>query len=306
MNRRAIMGIGTLIIFIATILVAAVAAGVIISTSGVLQQKALLIGEQSRNRLINGIQITHVFMKGDTENKTANNIEILSRPEPASGPINFKTTYLSFFTDTGAYSASLSHRQMIDKSFTLSVDVDASSYIAFGDINDDGINDQITLVEDGGAANDYLRVNISNESSLSNLIPLGIDINTGGQSITIIDLPIFFNETIYGYIRINDSSTTADQIDAGTIVITDEIYGGCNFYKLRPETRFCVVTLTGVDDTALEYGETVFIYFKLRTEHILHENDEFEIKLFPQDGRSTYILDRVPQVIYKVRMNVYP
>ncbi len=305
MDRKAIMGIGTLIIFIATILVAAVAAGVIISTSGVLQQKALLVGEQSRNRLINGIQITHVFFSANTTAKTANDVELLARPEPASGPINLKTTSLSFFTDDGAYSATLSHAQMVELNYSVSVPV-SSSYVAFGDLNDDGINEEIKVVADGGSAKDSLRVNISGGVGESDLLPLNLDIDAGGQVIDIEDLPIFANGTVYGYIHINDSSSTAGQIDANTMLITDEILGKCTFAKLRPETRYCAVTLTGTDDTALEYGETVMLYFKLRDEHVLEENDEFEIKIFPQDGRSTYILDRIPQVIYKQRMNVYP
>jgi archaellin len=304
MDRKAIMGIGTLIIFIATILVAAVAAGVIISTSGVLQQKALIIGEQSQHRLINGIQITHVFMAGNVTDKTANNIEILARPEPASGPINFKTTTMSFFTDTGAYSATLSHPAMVQRNYSVDVNI-GTTYVPFGDLDGDGIDEQIRLVTDGGVLHDFLRVNMSMTGESDDL-PLGVNIDAAGHVLDIRDLPIRGNGTIYGYIHMNDSSSTAGQIVANTLRVTDEFEGGCTFAKLRPETRYCIVTVTGRDDTALEYGETVYIYFRLTHLNRLAENDEFEIKIFPQDGRSTYILDRVPQVIYKVRMSVYP
>lgn len=308
MDRKAIMGIGTLIIFIATILVAAVAAGVIISTSGVLQQKALLVGEQSQNRLINGIQITHVFFTTNISEKTANNMEMLARPEPASGPLNLKTTSLTFFTDDGAYSATYTHPDMIENNYSIDVDVDASAWVSFGDLNDDGIDERIRTVVDGGAGDDSLQVNVSGENSLSSLLPLGEDIDSTGANLNITDLPIEMPDgTIFGWIHIEDASTsTADTIDQDTMYITDEIEGDCSFDTLAPETRFCAVTLTGTDDTAVEYGETVMIYFKLRPQNELEENDEFEIKLFPQDGRSTYILDRIPQVIYKTRINVYP
>ncbi len=294
------MGIGTLIIFIATILVAAVAAGVIISTSGVLQQKALLIGDQSQSRLINGIQITHIFMEGDVVEKTANNIEILARPEPASGPINFRTTSLSFFTPTGSYSATLSHRAMIERELTPDVPI-TGTWIPFGDLDGDGISDQMRL----DTATNSLQFNFSRTGG-TDLIELPFDITSGGQNVTVEDLIITDGEFVRGYVHIRDDSTSANQLDAGSVTITDEFRGDCSFEKLRPETRYCTVTMVGNDDAALEYGETVWIYFRLTEQNRLSENTQFEIKLFPQDGRSTYVLNRVPPVIYQTRMRVYP
>jgi archaellin len=302
LNKKAIMGIGTLIIFIATILVAAVAAGVIISTSGVLQQKALIIGEQAQNRLINGIEVTHIFAEGDTAAKTANNFEVLARPEPAAGPINFKLTSVSFFTDNGAYSAELEDPSLIEDNISLSV-ILQTSFVTFGDLDGDGISDQVRLVT--GAGDDYINFNLS-ETGVTDNIELGFDVATAGQLINISDLPITGQETVYGYVHIEDTSTTGGQIDANTLRITDLFEGECTFEKLIPETKFCLVTLNGQDDYYLEYGETVFIYFKLKQSNVMLENDEFEFKIFPQDGRSTYILDRIPSVIYKRRMNVYP
>ncbi len=303
-NRKAVMGIGTLIIFIATILVAAVAAGVIISTSGVLQQKSLIVAEQAQNRLINGIEVSHVFATGDTENKTANNFEILTRPEPAAGPINFKQTSVSFFTDEGAYSADLEHPTLITINQTVSTAVTAS-YVAFGDLDGDGFTDTVRVQLSGNASDDYLQFNLSESGETDNL-SVGADLEAGSLTVNITDVAIKGQNNTYGYFHIEDNSNTANQLDANTLRITDVFEGDCSFDLIKPETKFCLLTLVGQDDWYLEYGETVFIYFKLKSHHSLPENGEFEIKIFPQDGRSTYILDRIPNVIYKRRINLYP
>jgi len=53
---KGMMGIGALIIFIAIILIAAIAASVLITTGGSLQQKALITGSQTEEAIASGIE----------------------------------------------------------------------------------------------------------------------------------------------------------------------------------------------------------------------------------------------------------
>ena len=96
-DKNAQVGIGTLIVFIAMILVAAVAAGVLLKTSGSLQQKATVTGEQAQREVSTNIKVTDVVgFVNDTDTHQIDAIIIRAQLSAGSGDIRYEDIVLSY------------------------------------------------------------------------------------------------------------------------------------------------------------------------------------------------------------------
>jgi len=107
MKRKAEMGIGTLIIFIAMILVAAIAAGVLLQTASSLQNKALQTGQKSKGQVSTTISPILLFADDGTDSKVEN-FYLKAKLAPGSDPIKLDELLLSF--DLNNKSADLEYR----------------------------------------------------------------------------------------------------------------------------------------------------------------------------------------------------
>ncbi|TGC08691.1 archaellin/type IV pilin N-terminal domain-containing protein [Methanolobus halotolerans] len=98
-NTRAQVGIGTLIIFIAMVLVAAVAAAVLIQTSGILQQKAQSTGKQSTQEVSSNLMVKNIegvrAVNGSDTSETIDMLKLQVGLNVGSSPVDVNQVVIS-------------------------------------------------------------------------------------------------------------------------------------------------------------------------------------------------------------------
>ncbi len=97
MDKSGEMGIGTMIIFISLLLVAAVAAGVLIQTTGSLQEKALSTGSQAEAQISTNAVVVEVSATDGT-NGNLTDFTMIMKLAPGSDDIKLSQTIMTFNT----------------------------------------------------------------------------------------------------------------------------------------------------------------------------------------------------------------
>jgi len=101
-RERGQVGIGTLIVFIAMVLVAAIAAGVLINTAGFLQSQSQETGESASESTTNRLQVVSAVGE-DLSGTTVSTVKLTVKQAPGSSNIDLSATFIQWTDDSGAY-----------------------------------------------------------------------------------------------------------------------------------------------------------------------------------------------------------
>lgn len=182
-GSKGIMGIGMLMIFISTVLASAIAAGVLIRSTGLLQERALLVGESAQNRLISGVEVFGVYANGDTAAETIKEFEFMTRVRAGSPPIQMKTLGISFVS-SNVTAAAILDTSLIGSGCTFSA-LEAETNYCFE--NRLGNND--TVLEEGEMYTVKFKLDNANALSTEEDFEITLTPKTGAMEVINLRTP---------------------------------------------------------------------------------------------------------------------
>ena len=104
-NDRAEVGVGTLIVFIAMVLVAAVAAAVLINTTGSLQQRAQSTGTEATREVSSNIKLVNVYgLRNDSTTSDLHKIKLNLELSAGALPMDLTQLIVRYSDGASAYN----------------------------------------------------------------------------------------------------------------------------------------------------------------------------------------------------------
>ncbi|MEF8891991.1 MAG: archaellin/type IV pilin N-terminal domain-containing protein [Haloferacaceae archaeon] len=101
-DERGQVGIGTLIVFIALVLVAAVAAGVLINTAGELQSRASDTGDDAQAQVSNQIDVVSATADDSDTDDVVETVTLVVKKSPGSDPIDLSESTIEYTSSSNS------------------------------------------------------------------------------------------------------------------------------------------------------------------------------------------------------------
>jgi flagellin FlaB len=297
--KKAEMAIGTLIIFIAMVLVAAIAAGVIIQTATALQNKALLTGERAKAQVGTGIQTILVYGE-DGDDKDLESFYIKLKLSPGSDALKFDDMLMGIDTETTSLASLYGERVMFLKNDTWhEFDVEKTDFLQ------DENPDYVIILN-----STHLRFNISNNTAPYFTMDVPIGFSVAGQTLADasvanpVELEQYAGELKigddrYGTYQIAGSSTSNSSFSEDVLFVAGE---GSSLEQGAYAVDYLLKGSTWKDGY-LQRGDVVKIV--LIAPHTIGEDEEIDVRLIPKTGSPRTIEIVVPDLVNAKRVYMF-
>lgn len=304
-SRRGFVGIGTLLIFIAVILVAAVAAGVLTRTASSLQSRALSTGTAAREQISAGVEIISIRGYANITAKTVYGYEIGLRVLPSSGSLNPESMTLLYRDNYKRFSAFLQGPHL-------------ASYVSqryTGLARDDPFEDN-----HGGTFSLPLLFNIESVDALPEAFGFTQTFVQGADTDALLVLkssqffsggewntsPIVQGDSFGLYSGLSHTGNVsvplydpdADlvhgvasgiNLSGGLVEVTfSSESSSCSWEYLKRNTRFCLEERIGNGNKFLDEGELWVLRYRLQQpDAVTPEQTDVEFRIIAKDGLVT-------------------
>lgn len=307
------MGIGTLIIFIAMVLVAAVAASVLIRTSGVLQERSFAVANNAREALVTKVELISVDglvnQNRTSGTETIYALEVRAKLSPGSYPIQLKNLALQFISSDANLGAITAIPSFDGLRITLGTMTNGTR-ISLGDVTGDDFVDYVNLVTNTPA---YLFFNYSDGYNstvyLTSPSGTGYDLANVPQVLWVKNQPVTYKNTLIGFLNVMGTQVTANVLNISEVNPSiNESSTVCDIDHVIPELKFCYPIVRNVndDDSIMEQGEVFLFEYRLLQEHELRMEEEFDFSLIPKSGAEERRRISIPDVLNKPRISLWP
>jgi archaellin len=316
MSKKAMVGVSTLIIFISSVLTAAVAAAVLVRTVGIMQERSFAVTTEVRDRIVIGLDFISVSVYNNVTLNRGIGLEMMVQPRSGSYAYSLLTAGMSFSSEKIAESAILQHTENEDYDYEID-SVSDLDYIEILDLDSDLLDDYMAVVENMFGSYEGLRLNLTDGDCSYAEFNLGVDFSSSSKDIYLKDRPIICDSGSWlGFIQMNltssDGSATdlylnATQNETNYFKITHfPVRDYCDYNVLIPETAFCYETRQGNGDTAVSKGEIYVLKYKLRSQNYLGPDEAYNIKMIPKKGDYTEVTGVTPDSFTRTQMQIWP
>jgi flagellin-like protein len=167
-EERGQVGIGTLIVFIAMVLVAAIAAGVLINTAGFLQSKGEATGEEASAQVSNRVSVVSAFGNVNTDDEV-DYVNLTIRQSAGADNINLSKSTIQWIGPDKAVT--LTHGDLTDAEKNDSKSFNTSAVKGGGDLVLSDQSDRLKIIMYAGGSD--LDSDVGTERGITSGLPEG-------------------------------------------------------------------------------------------------------------------------------------